>query len=84
MRTYDAMTQIPRHVALSNTSVDDARSSLRHYTDADLETVKQAIKLELAKGPDARATMVRLLKDTIGRLEKQALKASDEVANESA
>jgi len=74
MKTGYDIDKIPRHVALVNTSVDDAKSSLHHYTAADLESVKQAVKLELAKGPHARATMVQLLKNTIHRLEKLAMK----------
>lgn len=60
--------KIPRHRALVNTSVEDCRSSLNHETD--LETVKKAIRLELDKGGDARATMVKLLKAKIRQLEK--------------
>jgi hypothetical protein len=73
----DMIKEIPRHLALINTSVDDCRSSLRHYTEADLETLKQAIRLELSKGGEARATMVQLLKSTIQRLEKQVQEKGD-------
>lgn len=72
MKAYNDFQKLPRHKKLISTSVDDARSSLHHYTEADLDTVKQAIKAELAKGVDARSSMVRLLKSTIHRLEKQA------------
>lgn len=65
---------IPRHEALVNTSVDDARSSLHHYNStADLETIKKAIRAELKKGPQARATMIQLLKNKIHQLEKRAM-----------
>ena len=84
MKAYDDFNRLPRHIKLIGTSIDCARSSLHHYTEADLETVKLAIKAELAKGPDARATMVRLLKSTIQRLEKQAWKRQQEVADERA
>lgn len=88
MKAYDydrqRMGQPPRHKALVNTSVDDCRISLKHCTEADLEDIRKAVKVELAKGPDARATMVRVLKSAIQRLEKQAWKRQQEVADERA
>jgi hypothetical protein len=83
MKAYDDYKRLPRHRKLVSTSVEDARSSLFHYTEADLDTLKQAIKAELKKGPGARATMVQLLKSTIQRLEKQAWKKQQEVPDES-
>jgi hypothetical protein len=64
--------------------VDDCRVSLAHCTDADLEEIRKAVKLELAKGLDARSTMVRQLKSAIQRLEKQAWEKQQEVPDESA
>ena len=75
---------IPRHEALVNTSVTDARARLYHYTIEDMADLKKAIKLELAKGGDARTSMVQLLNSTIQRLEKQAWEKQQEVPDESA
>jgi hypothetical protein len=83
VKAYNDFQKLPRHRKLISTSVDDARSSLHHYTEADLDTLKQAIKAELKKGTDARTSMVRLLKSTIHRLEKQAWKKQQEVPDES-
>jgi len=84
VKAYDDFQRLPRYKKIIGTSVDDARTSLHHCTEADLEDIKKAIKAELAKGPGARATMVRLLKSTIQRLEKQAWKKQQEVPDESA
>jgi len=76
MKYNGTLIRPARHVALVNTSVDDCRSSLSGYNSpADLEIVRKAVKLELAKGRHARATMVQLLKNKICQLEKRQLES---------